>query len=72
MFLIWFDFDLIFFFFFFFGGGEFLYKMNWVLWGNDIINSLICIFISMFRKMFNENMRNIQIFITFLSLVQFV
>ena len=29
---------------------NFCYKMNWELWGNDIINSLICILISSFVK----------------------
>ena len=35
-----------------------VYKMNRKLWGDDIINSLICIFISTGQEMFLENLWN--------------
>ena len=33
-----------------------LYKI-WKKWGDDIINSLICIFISTFQEMFREKLQ---------------
>ena len=38
-----------------------VYKMNEKLWGDDIINSLICIFIRTGQEMFPENLRNFKI-----------
>ena len=35
-----------------------MYRMNGKLWGDDIINSLICIFISTGQEMFLEKLRN--------------
>ena len=54
----------------------FLYKMNWELSGNDIINSLICIFISMFCEnlqhfkisLSNFNQNFTTLFVFFLSI----
>ena len=38
-----------------------MYKIYGELWGNDIINSLIYIFILMFQEMFSENLRTFKI-----------
>ena len=39
---------------------NFLYKMNWEFWADDI-NSLICLIISLFGKTFCENLWKFKI-----------
>ena len=38
-----------------------VYEMYGKLWGDDIINSLICIFILTGQEMFLENLRNFKV-----------
>ena len=38
-----------------------MYKIYGKSWGHDIINSLICIFISTGQEMFRENLRNFKV-----------
>ena len=38
-----------------------VYKMNGKLWGNDIVNSIICMFISTGQEMFLEKVQNFKV-----------
>ena len=38
-----------------------MYKIYGKQWGDDIINSLICIFISTGQEMFCENLQNFKV-----------
>ena len=50
---------------------HFVYKIHRKLWGDDIINSLICIFISTVREVFRWKLRKIQSFISSLFFPRF-